>query len=208
MLDPSGTPVAGVVVTAVPETRPFDLAANSRQARARPHEDRDLGDVASEAIQGELWKRLARRAAESGQDGKFEITGVMDSSYWLTAFHESYEVRPRSHRGKVQPGATVDYVASPVATSRIEVRTPDGTLADHAWIRWEGPHGKGREAWLQDPGRIRLPLGQCKIKAEVWTPEPMESKEIEHQITAGKLRRPDRPHARAAARAHGPPPTA
>ena len=186
VLDPSGSPVAGVVVTAVPDTRPFDLAAKGRNARARPHVDRDFDTVARDAIQSELWRRVARRSARSGQNGRFEITGVMDSSHTLTAFHEHYDVRPRSHRGRVQPGATVDFVATPVATARVEVRLPDGTLADHAWIRWEGPHGKGREAWLQDPGEVRLPLGTCKLKADVWTPEPMESKEIERKIVAGR----------------------
>ncbi|MHC4956465.1 MAG: carboxypeptidase-like regulatory domain-containing protein, partial [Planctomycetota bacterium] len=36
VLDPSGRPVPGVVVTAVPETRPFDLVANWRAARKTP----------------------------------------------------------------------------------------------------------------------------------------------------------------------------
>ena len=66
------------------------------------------------------------------------------------------------------------------------MRLPDGTLADHAWVRWEGEQGRGREAWLQDPGRVRLPVGKVKLKAEVWTPEPMESKEIERDVTAGR----------------------
>ena len=186
VLDPSGSPIAGVMITVIPDARPFDLAANGRHARGRPHQDRDLNTVASDAIQGELWRRLARRSAESGQNGRFEITGVMDSSHSLIAFHEQFDVRPRTHRGKVRPGATIDFVASPIATARVEVRMPDGTLAENAWLRWSGPHGKGREPWMPDPGRVRLPVGLCKVKAEVWTPEPMESKEVEQNIVAGR----------------------
>ncbi|MHC4955910.1 MAG: carboxypeptidase-like regulatory domain-containing protein, partial [Planctomycetota bacterium] len=183
VLDPSGRPVPGVVVTAVPETRPFDLVANWRAARKTPHVDRDLGVVAQEAIHNELWRRMVRRSARTDPNGRYEITGLMDAGHNLTAYHERFDVKPLTQqRGRIQPDATVDFTANSVLETKVEVRLPDGTLADHASLQWEGPHGRGGDSWLKEPGTVRLPIGRCKIKATTTVPEPMESKEVEREI--------------------------
>jgi len=184
VVDASGMAVSGVVITAVPDARPFDLAVNARYARKRPHEDRNLRAVAQEAIQSELWRRMARRSATSDLNGKYEIRGLMDSQHTLTAFHEQYDVRPLSQRGRVQPDAVVDFTATAVVVTKVEVRMPDGTLADHAWLRWQGPQGNGGDAWMKETGTVRMPAGKCKVKAQAWLPEPMESKEVEHDNRA------------------------
>jgi len=185
VVDGSGKAISGVVITAVPDTRPFDLVANSRAARQRPHEDRDLRTVAQEAIQGELWRRMARRSATTDVNGKYEIRGLMDAQHTLTAFHQEHDVRPLNQRGRVQPDAVVDFTAAPVVLTKVEVRMPDGTLADHAWLRWSSPAGNGGEAWMKDSGKVRMPLGSCKVKAQTWLPELMESEEVERQNREG-----------------------
>jgi hypothetical protein len=180
--DPAGAPVAGVMVTALPEARPFGLAIADRWARQRPHEDRDLTDVARDAIEGELWRRYARRTVKTGPDGRFELGGLMDAGHTVTAFHERYDVQPLSQKGKVVPDAVVDFLARPVIEVRVEVRMPDGSLAEHAWLRWEGPQGSGGDAWTQERGKARLPVGSCRVKAQTWVPEPLESAEVERVL--------------------------
>jgi len=190
IVDASGMAVSGVMVTATPEVRPFDLAANARRARARPHENRELRTVAQEAIQSELWRQMARRTAESDANGKFTIRGLMDSQHVLTAYHDRYDVRPLTQRNRVQPDAVVDFTATPVVETKVEVRMPDGTLADHAWLRWEGPQGNGGDSWLKDVGKVRLPEGRCKVKAQLTLPEPMESEDVEYEVREGANRDP------------------
>ena len=187
VLDPSGRPVPGVVVTAVPETRPFDLVANWRAARKTPHKDRDLATVAQEAIHNELWRRMVRRSATSGPNGRYEITGLMDTGHNLTAFHDRFDLRPLTpQRGRIQPDATVDFTASAVLETKVEVRMPDGSLAEHASLQWQGPHGRGGDSWMKEPGRVRIPVGTVKVKATTTVPEPMESKEVEREIAADR----------------------
>ena len=183
--DPSGEPVEGVVVTALTDVRPFALTAGARTARQRQHEDRDLATVAQDAIENELWRRSARRSARTGADGRFEITELTDTRHSLTAFHKDYDVKPLSQQGRIEPDAVVDFVASPAADVRIEVRMPDGSLADYAWLRWKGPHSNGWDTWMKESGKVRLPLGSCKLTAQTWLPEPMESEEVEQVISGG-----------------------
>jgi hypothetical protein len=180
--DPAGVPIEGVIVTALPEAQPFGLAVAWREARERPHVDRHLDEVARYAIEGELWRRYARITTKSGPDGHFELKGLMDAPHTLTAFHDAYDVKPLSHRGKVVPDAVVDFLARPVAEVRVEVLMPDGTVAEHAWLKWQGPHGPGWGPWMQERATARLPLGSCKVQASTTVPEPLQSEEVEHEV--------------------------
>ncbi|MHC4731413.1 MAG: carboxypeptidase-like regulatory domain-containing protein, partial [Planctomycetota bacterium] len=180
--DPAGEPIEGVIVTALPEAQPFGLAVAARQARERPHVDRSLADVARDAIEGELWRRYARLTTKSGPDGHFDLKGLMDARHTLTAFHDSYDVKPLSHQGKVVPDAVVDFLARPVAEVRVEVLMPDGTVAEHAWLKWQGPHGTGWGPWTREAGTVRLPIGSCKVQANTTVPEPLQSEEVERVI--------------------------
>jgi len=182
--DPAGVPIEGVIVTALPEAQPFGLAVAWREARERPHVDRNLDEVARNAIEGELWRRYARITTKSGPDGHFELKGLMDAPHTLAAFHDAFDVQPLSHRGKVVPDAVVDFLARPVAEVRVEVLMPDGTVAEHAWLKWEGPHGPGWGPWTQEGGTARLPIGSCKVQAQTTVPEPLQSEEVEHVVGA------------------------
>jgi hypothetical protein len=188
--DPSGNPVSGVTITAIPVSRPMALSAPGRQARQRPHENRDFRTVAQSAIQGELWRRNARRSATSGSNGRFEIIGLEEVNHTLTAFHEQYEVVTLNQRARTQPGAVIDFVARPITLVRIKVLMPEGELADNAWVNWQGPHGNGGEAWLKSAGMLRLPIGACKVKATTTLPMPMESELVERTIVAGASAEP------------------
>ncbi len=183
--DAAGEPVAGAVVTASPEARPFGLALSSRLARERAHEDRDLADVAQEAIENELWRREVRRVAVSGSDGRYELKRLVKSGVRLVAYHDRYEIRPVTPRQeRVEPDATVDFVAQAVAEVAVEVRLPDGARPENAWITWQGPHGSGSGGWTSDAPRVRMGLGTCKVRAQAWAPAPLQSAEVEHLVTA------------------------
>jgi len=183
--DPAGEPVAGVIVTVIPRAEPFGVSVERRRARERSHEDRDLADVAGEAVQLELWRRDVRRTARTGPDGRYELKGLMDSDHGLSAYHEDYDVQPLSQRGRVQPDAVVDLLARPVADVEVTVRTPEGSTADNAYVRWtQAGNARGQIPWTSDRPTVRLPLGTCKVKAQKWTPEALESDEVETEIRA------------------------
>jgi hypothetical protein len=180
--DPSGIAVAGVVVTAVPDTQPPHISIARREARQQPHKDRDLSNVASEAIASEMWRRDARRTAKSDANGKFAITGLTDSNHTLTAYHDDYEVAPLSQRGRVQPDAVVDFLAKPISEVKVEVRLPDGNTAEFARVLWDGPQGRGSDMWTVESGTVRMPLGALKVEARTWLPEPMESEKVDYVV--------------------------
>ena len=182
--DPGGLPVSGVTVTAIPQGAPAQVWLERRWARQRPHLDREFSKVAGEAIAGELWRRDVRRSATTDANGKYAIRGLSRNNHTLTAFHDEYEVKPLNQRGKLQPDAIVDFLAKPIHETRVEVLLPDTTLAEYARLAWEGPEGRGVEIWSRDRGTARLPLGSVKVQARIWLPEPMESDEVSHQVTA------------------------
>jgi hypothetical protein len=187
--DSLGQPVAGAIVTAVPEAQPFDLAVNWRRARERAHEDMDVGRVARDAIEAELWRREVRRTGRTDTEGRYEIKGLPEGWHRVTAFAEEFDIRPTSQNGRVQPDAALDFLAQPVRGVAVEVRLPDGTLADHAWVSWQGAQGSGSDAWQPDPGTVRLPTATCKVKAQTSVPEPLQSAETEYDagIVSGPL---------------------
>ncbi len=185
--DSAGRPVAGVVVTALPEAQPFDVTADRRRARARGHKDRDLSRVAAEAIELELWRRNSRHTARTGSDGRFALDGLMDARHNVTAFHNEYAIEPLARgRARVQPDAVVDFLARRVAEVPVTIRLSEGASADHAWLVWRTENDRGREAWTQAHDKLRLPVGTVHIKAEVWTPAPLESEETEVVVRAGE----------------------
>jgi len=185
--DPAGEPVAGVVVTALPESQPFDVSADRRRARERSHLDRDLSQVAAEAIQVELWRRSSRRTARTGPDGRFEIDGLADGMHRVRAFHDDFDVEPmQRNRARVQPDAVVDFLARRVAEVPVSVRLAHGGAADHAWVVWRTENDNGREPWTKASDEVRLPVGTVQLKAEVWTPAPMESAETELTVRDGE----------------------
>jgi hypothetical protein len=183
--DPAGEPVAGVIVTASPEAQPFDLAATARRARERAHEDIDLGAVARDAIQGELWRRQARHTTRTDAGGRYELKGLVEGWHRLTAFHEDYDVRPDPQFNRVQPDAVVDFRAQPVMAVPVEVRLPDGELADNAWVSWQGPQGSGWDTWKPEPGTVRLPKASCRVKAQTSVPDALQSPEVAYEAVAG-----------------------
>jgi hypothetical protein len=71
-----------------------------------------------------------------------------------------------------------------VAEVRVQVLMPDGTVAENAWLKWQGPHGSGWGPWTPEVGTVRLPLGSCKVQANTTVPEPMQSEEVEHVVEA------------------------
>lgn len=183
--DADGRPVAGATVTAAPEAQPFRLALSSRLAREQPHLDRDLADVARDAMQGELWRRHVRRAAVTGADGGYEIRDLAKSRHRLTAYHGLYTVKPVTpQQANVEPDAVVDFVAQPAQEVRVEVRLPDGTPPEYAWLSWTGPQGSGGDSWTPDPGTVRLPVGTCRVRAQAWVPGPLQSPEVERRVSA------------------------
>ncbi len=182
---PAGEPVPGVAVTASPEAQPFDLASAARRARERAHEDVDLGTVARAAIESELWRREVRRTARTDSEGRYEIKELVDGWHRVTAFHDDYDIQPDPRNNRVQPDAILDFRARPVTAVRVEVRLPDGELADHAWVSWQGAQGNGSDAWQPDPGTVRLPSGPSRFRASVWFPEPLQSAETEYDALVG-----------------------
>jgi len=182
--DAAGEPVAGVVVTASPVVRPAGLTMAARRTRERPHLDRDLGEVARDAVELELWRRNARHSATTRADGSYAIEGLADLPHELAAFHERYTIKPVSQTGKVEPDAVVDFVARPAVEVRVEVRRPDGEAVESAWVSWKGPAGTGWDYWTPEPGTVRLPVGSYTLKAQVWVPEPMQSEPLEKEIGA------------------------
>lgn len=184
--DSAGAPVAGCVITALPDGNPFGLGLGMRAARRRPHEDADFREVAQSAIEGELWRRRSRRTATTGPDGRFVLEGISDLGYKLHAFHEGYHVEPAVSKNSYAAGDIVDFVAQAVVDVRVEVRLPDGSLAPGAWLSWHGASRSWAEWCPWAPlDRVRLPVGHATLTVAAWKGRQQYHAEIETDLAAG-----------------------
>jgi hypothetical protein len=181
---PEGEPIAGVIVSAFPNSYPAGVSKAQRgtRSRERRHEDLALSAVAHDAILRELWRRRSRGLATTGADGRYEMRVLATVSYRLYAFHERYTVEPASRDSECAAGSVVDFRARIVVSARVEVRMPDGTLAKTAWLRWRGLDSDGYVAWEPQKARVRLPPGPCWVKAQAWAPDPLQSDEVKHAL--------------------------
>ena len=181
--DLAGDPVAGVVVTALHAAQPVEVAVSEGRAREQQHADRNLEVVATEAIKKEIWRREMRRTATTGSDGRFEITGLVDMSHRVTAYHIDFDVRPLEETGnRITPDATLDFVARPILAVPVEVKLPDGELTEHAWLGWNGPHGRGGGFWTKAEGTVRMPVGPLKVSASTTVPVPARAPQVEYVV--------------------------
>ncbi|MHC4490020.1 MAG: hypothetical protein ACYTDU_00135 [Planctomycetota bacterium] len=180
---PAGEPVAGAIVSAFPNSQPLGISmARRSRMRERRHEDVGLRDAAHDAILRELWRRRSRCVATTGADGRYELRVLGKTSHSLHAFHERYDVQPVARARECAPGSVVDFRAQPVVSVRVDVRMPDGALAETAWLQWRGRHGSGWVVWGPELNQVRLPLGKCSVKAQAWAPDPLQSAEVERTL--------------------------
>ncbi len=181
--DSAGSPIAGVVVTAIPDNRPPGLNAAGRQLRDKPHVNRPLADVARDAMARELWRRDARRTSTTGADGRYAVRQLADSPHSLRAYHDDYDVTPVSRANRVSDGAVVDFLARPVGAVRVEVKLPEGGAPEIATLHWKSADGQsGRATWSPSEPTVRLGVGTCTVHAVAWLPTPMESEPVEHAV--------------------------
>ena len=93
-------------------------------------------------------------------------------SHRLVAWHDDYDAKPVAGQDRAVPDAVVDFAAWRVVDVRVEVRTPEGSLADNAWLSWRGPLGSGGGAWTPELHTLRLPAGSTRVKAQTTMPRP------------------------------------
>ncbi len=120
--DAAGQPLAGAAVNAVPDELPG--SAN------------DLGSRTRQFVSRRKWQALSERRAVTDVNGFYEVDGVGDALYTLTAWARGSSIDRRSN---VHPGAVADFSLSPVVELRVRILLPDGSMAPFARLHLRQP---------------------------------------------------------------------
>ena len=162
-----GTPVEEVLIEAYLEQSPTDEVATSRPAAA-------LEDAVRQTILAGRRRRETRRQTRTKANGAFVLEGLVDGAHTITGSLPGYEIAlrrgsPRSLQTSalVHPGATVDFLARPVGSLRVDIVLEDGTTPRDATVKYSRTQSHTQRTMNWSPlGRtLTLPTGTYRLDA-------------------------------------------
>jgi len=166
-----GLGVEGVVVRA--QRHHEEPVLESSQLGGAPPPSETLDRAIEEAVVA--WYRASGGEIETttDRDGHYEMTGLLPGSWSVQAWVRGFEVASRGECW-VEPDATVDFVAKPVARLPIAIALPDGREAPRAAVEWRraGSQRDDCERALWTPTDRELPLlaGRWEVRATLGSP--------------------------------------
>ncbi|MEO0481180.1 MAG: hypothetical protein AAF196_17055 [Planctomycetota bacterium] len=100
-----------------------------------------LDDAMRKAADGWARNRSNTLRVVTDSEGRFEFRGLTDSNYSFTAHREGYRFASESNSGNNwashRPGATVSFLANQVFLQRFDIRLPDGSQPERAYLNTE-----------------------------------------------------------------------
>lgn len=133
ILDEDGAPVVGAAVEAT-----LARAWAWWHARGGPAPERATLDAAVRAALDEHRRiQHGHRRATTDAEGRYRLERIVDAAHrvWCRVAGRTVEPIDGHLAARAMPGASVDFVARAATTVPIEVRFPDGTAPEQAWIR-------------------------------------------------------------------------
>lgn len=155
VLDPAGAPIAGAVVVSYNSYRDsrHEVRGETTEHVGRGYEG--LGDV-EESLAGEAERALRtkrnERRAEVGADGRFRLEGLRPGMQRLLARAEGFVFDSVECR----TGEEALIVGTEVSVFRLDVRLPDGSAPEVAYIATESRNRSEQYLWTPERPELRL----------------------------------------------------
>ncbi len=171
----AGEPVAGVRVI-----------AEARGPNRDVPKDAPIAEQVRAFTESRLYVQASRAEAESGPDGAFVLSGLIDAPYWVRGEHEAWSVRGRND---VRPGDRADLVATPAVTLDITVLLPDGTEPKSANVLFTTDEAAGsprQNRWSPASRKIQVVPGAWRVWAVAGDLAEMVSEKQDLPLSAGQ----------------------
>ena len=180
--DRAGNGVAGVTIRA----QQRGVTGNPPKGEGVPDEE-TLEETVRKSVKSYHWRRQTTVNAVTDRSGAYLLDGLADREYSLQAYLEGYQITVPQHGGawKVKPGATIDWVASPIVTVPVEVLLPDGTQPSEAWIHCSRGNNSQSEHWTPERREIRIPPGAYTFTVNLSGNDDYRSEAVETTLEAG-----------------------
>lgn len=166
--DIDGQPVAGVTIRA---TRTESHAREPSTRGSGPPAEPSLEDVIQDAVRAHQLTTSGRHDAVSDEDGRYRMERLPEADFRLQAWKSGFSVSPRQSAQAVRPGATLDFNAVALHAVRIDVRLPDGSLADRAIVSSSRQTANGSnetsEVWSRAQPELLLEAGYYAFTAMI-----------------------------------------
>lgn len=164
----SGEPLPDVTVVIVPRSTTRSWRDASSTSGAPP--DRAVETALEREARRRLEDAQGERVARTGLDGVAQFDALPDATWEIDAYAEGWTVRPRFERlSRVPTGATVAFVADPLAAVRVEVVDRAGQPVDEAVVQVR-EFGQATEVetvfrWRPGDDRVHLAAGDYEFEA-------------------------------------------
>ena len=142
VVDVEGNAIAGVLVRAesdLPRELRFDDDRDDLDDRPTPPIEQALREqlgATAQSVESTRLDLMLLREVRTGEDGAFELTGLYDIEYDVTALMAGWAVETGSNheRWDVRPGAEIAFVAQRLATVTVELVGHDGRPVQRASV--------------------------------------------------------------------------
>jgi|GEM_PF-6831034 len=164
VIDRAGLGVAGAVVRVGTErggVRLTDPTEVGVVERGVPELETYLRERADE------WARLRarQRTVETDADGRFEVEGLDPSAtYDVEASAEGYRILPLGNTRRVEPGASVDFVAEAMLLVEVTLVGPGGAPVESGAVQVRRGERTTEYAWSAAAPTLRLSPGPCALR--------------------------------------------
>ncbi|MCB9895939.1 MAG: hypothetical protein H6839_16005 [Planctomycetes bacterium] len=173
----SGEALAGVEVSIRPPY-PEKRDSTSKDIEARIQDE----------IRYQRWRDISQIKTTTDAAGAYKFTGLSETSrYSVWATLSGWKVSPKGHGGAVMPGEIADFIAKMSFTVPIEVRMPDGSVAEHGRVSYSqtGSNRSSGTILENGTGTLELEAGEWKLRGSEGDDYEYQGEEVTITLVAG-----------------------
>lgn len=132
----SGAPIAGVEIRALADT-PTDWSAEDDASASG---EIQIEEILRRDVRAHRWREVSTKTATTKADGAFELTGLADVRWEVSAHAEGLSfTAPLGGTYPARLGTSIGFVAAPSVRFEVDLRLPDRSKPRYARLEWTAP---------------------------------------------------------------------
>jgi hypothetical protein len=160
----AGEPIPGVEIRAFAYTPPEWNA----ETKGRTFDEIPLDETLRQTVRNRRWWEASRKTATTAADGTFELTGLAEVNWSVSAHSEGYTfTAPAGGTDPARAGQRIQFVASRSVKFDLVLRLPDGTSPRRARVSWTVPGSNGTTGseWWPGAEFMEMKPGKWRVSA-------------------------------------------
>lgn len=179
-----GAKVVGLIGSSPPQAKPAADPKSSGQG------DESLEARVRRDVRYYRWKEAQRREGVTDEEGRFELSGLLNSTYRVEVELDGYQFELVSGRGayQSQPGDVLDFVGIPMIELPVEVVDASGQRVESAvFVVGRGRSTESSESWSAEKPSLKLRAGTYRLRAQSGTEHDSKLQSEVQRVTLTEL---------------------